>query len=73
VVTVLMHRDCPVNGEVIESRGGEIRRLFMAICPGVVLDDDAMTPEMVATEMDRILDPVVPITVGPLVDLRTRP
>ena len=73
VVAVLMHRDCPVNGEVIESRGGEIHRIFMAICPGVVLDDDAMTPEKVAAEMGRILDPVVPITVGPLVDLRARP
>lgn len=73
VVAVLMHRDCPVSGEVIESRGGEVHRIFMAICPGVVLDDATMTPEAVATEMDRILDPVVPITVGPLVDLRGRP
>lgn len=70
VVTVLMHRECPVNGEVIESRGGEIHRIFMAIAPGVVLDADTMTPEAVATEMDRILDPVVPIEIGALVDLR---
>jgi len=73
VVAVLMHRDCQVNGEVIESRGGEVHRIFMALCPGVVLDADLMTPETIATEMDRILDPVVPITVGPLVDIRGRP
>jgi NAD(P)-dependent dehydrogenase (short-subunit alcohol dehydrogenase family) len=70
VVTVLMHRDCPVNGEVIESRGGQVHRIFMAIAPGVVLDTDSMTPEDVAAQMDTVLDPGVPIEVGALIDHR---
>jgi NAD(P)-dependent dehydrogenase (short-subunit alcohol dehydrogenase family) len=72
VVTVLMHRTCPVNGEVIESRGGQVHRIFMAIAPGVELDADTMTPEAVAGVMDTVLDPGVPIAVGGLVDLRER-
>lgn len=70
VVTVLMHRDCPVNGEVIESRGGEVRRLFMAASPGAMFDPDAMTPELVAGAMDTVLDPGTDVRIGELVDIR---
>lgn len=72
VVAVLMHRDCPVNGEVIESRGGEVRRLFMAAAPGATFDTDAMTPELVAADMDTVLDPASSVRIGALVDIRGR-
>ena len=72
VVAVLMHRDCPVNGEVIESRGGEVRRLFMAAAPGAVFDPASMSPEVVAADMDTVLDPGAEVTVGQLVDIRVR-
>ena len=72
VVAVLAHRDCPVTGEVIESRGGEVRRIYMALAPGALLDPATMTPEVVAESMHRILDPGWPVAIGPLVDLRIR-
>jgi NAD(P)-dependent dehydrogenase (short-subunit alcohol dehydrogenase family) len=72
VVAVLAHESCPVSGEMIEARGGEIRRLYMAITPGVHLDPDALTPELVAENLDQILAQTGEDTVGPLIDLRVR-
>lgn len=72
VVAVLTHGDCPINGEVIEARGGEVRRVYMATSPGVMFDLDMMTPELIALNMQKIMDPGATPTMGPLVDLRHR-
>jgi NAD(P)-dependent dehydrogenase (short-subunit alcohol dehydrogenase family) len=70
VVAVLAHESCPVTGEMIEARGGEVRRLYMAITPGVDLDSSALTPELIAKNMDQITAKTAQDVAGPLVDLR---
>ena len=72
VVAVLAHESCPVSGEMIESRGGEIRRLYMAASRGVNLETSALTPETVAEVFDQILEVTADDHVGELVDLRRR-
>lgn len=72
VVAVLTHESCPVSGEMIEARGGEIRRLYMAITPGVTLDTDDLSPELVHDRMADVLARSSADAVGPLVDFRAQ-
>ncbi len=46
VVAWLAHEQCPVNGECIESVGGQVNSLYLATTPG--FSDPALTPESVA-------------------------
>jgi NAD(P)-dependent dehydrogenase (short-subunit alcohol dehydrogenase family) len=55
VVAALSHESCPLNGEMIETRGGEVRRLFMARTPGIEVDADQLTPDIVLGRMDEIM------------------
>ena len=57
VVAVLAHEACPVNGEMIETRGGEVRRVFMAKCRGIVTDGAQLTPEYILSQIDTVMDP----------------
>lgn len=56
-VAVLAHANCPVTGEMIETRGGEVRRVFMAITPGITVPGDELTPELVLDRLGEIVDP----------------
>jgi NAD(P)-dependent dehydrogenase (short-subunit alcohol dehydrogenase family) len=56
VVAALSHESCTLNGEMIETRGGEVRRLFMARTVGIEVEADALTPELVLDRMDDIMD-----------------
>jgi NAD(P)-dependent dehydrogenase (short-subunit alcohol dehydrogenase family) len=53
VVALLAHEACPVNGECIESVGGEVFRHYMARTPGIV--DRDHTIETLAERWDEIM------------------
>lgn len=55
VVAALSHDSCPLNGEMIETRGGEVRRLFMARTPGIEVNSRELTPEVVLGRLDEIM------------------
>lgn len=56
VLAVLAHSDCPLSGEMIETRGGEVRRVFMAITPGIAVEPVALSPELVLDRLGQIVD-----------------
>lgn len=72
VVAVLAHESCPVSGETIESRGGEVRRLYIAKTQGVELDSAMLTPETIHDHFDEIIALGEADTAAPLVDLRVQ-
>ncbi|MFI0446550.1 SDR family NAD(P)-dependent oxidoreductase [Actinomadura sp. 6N118] len=55
VVAYLVHPDCAITGEVINSAGGYISRMVMVNTPGV--QDPEATPESVAARIGEITDP----------------
>jgi NAD(P)-dependent dehydrogenase (short-subunit alcohol dehydrogenase family) len=56
VLAVLAHPDCPLSGEMIETRGGEVRRVFMAITAGIAVEPAALSPELVLDRLGEIVD-----------------
>lgn len=52
VVALLAHQDCPVNGECIDSAGGEVWRTYIARTPGI--SDRAQTVETLAANWDAV-------------------
>lgn len=55
VVAYLAHRDCEINGEVIQAQGGEVQRLVLGFNKGFTSKD--LTPELVRDHLAEILDP----------------
>jgi NAD(P)-dependent dehydrogenase (short-subunit alcohol dehydrogenase family) len=68
VVALLAHTSCPLTGEMIETRGGEVRRVFMAITPGITADPAELTAEVVLARLGDIVTPAgaraAPMTNG---------
>ena len=50
----LAHESCPLNGEVLVAGGGQVMRL--AISESVGLTSDALTPELIAENIDQVMD-----------------
>ena len=72
-VAVLVHDSCPVNGETIEARGGEVRRVYVAHTPGIEVAAETLTPELVSERFDEIVAVGEKDVVEELVDMRQRP
>jgi len=53
VVAFLAHENCPVNGECIDSVGGDVRRVFLGQNSG--FHDDQLSVESVATHWDVVM------------------
>ena len=51
---VLAHESCVLTGEVLISGGGQVMRLALLESQGV--RDEHMTPELVAENIDKVLD-----------------
>jgi NAD(P)-dependent dehydrogenase (short-subunit alcohol dehydrogenase family) len=63
LVAVLLHRDCPVSGEIVNCGAGVVNRVFVAAGRGVTFGLDEVTPEAIATGFDAVLaepDYIVP-------------
>lgn len=58
----LCHEDCPVNGECIDSVGGEVQRTYMGRTRGFA--DRAVTIEMVAQRWDEVMSQAGAETLG---------
>ncbi|GAA1846022.1 SDR family NAD(P)-dependent oxidoreductase [Actinomadura bangladeshensis] len=69
-VAVLAHDSCPVNGETIEARGGEVRRVYVAHTPGIEVAADALTPELVSERFAEIVAAGEKDVIEELVDMR---
>jgi NAD(P)-dependent dehydrogenase (short-subunit alcohol dehydrogenase family) len=50
----LAHESCKLNGEILVSGGGQVMRI--AIMENEGITSDALTPEVVAEQIDKILD-----------------
>jgi hypothetical protein len=50
----LAHDSCPLNGEVLVAGGGQVLRLALLESQG--LTSDALTPEVIAENIDQVLD-----------------
>jgi hypothetical protein len=50
----LAHESCPLNGEVLVSGGGQVMRMIIMENEGIT--KDALTPEDVAENLDRLMD-----------------
>jgi NAD(P)-dependent dehydrogenase (short-subunit alcohol dehydrogenase family) len=50
----LAHDSCPLNGEVLVAGGGQVLRLVLLESQG--LTSDALTPELIAENIDQVLD-----------------
>jgi hypothetical protein len=50
----LAHESCPLNGEVLISGGGQVMRMIIMENEGIT--KDALTPEDVAENLDRLMD-----------------
>jgi NAD(P)-dependent dehydrogenase (short-subunit alcohol dehydrogenase family) len=50
----LAHELCPLNGEVLVAGGGQVMRLALFESRG--LTSDALTPELIAENIDQVLD-----------------
>ena len=59
----LAHESCRLNGEVLAAGAGQVQRLVISETQGIT--DDALTPETVAVNIDRIIDDrdAIPMTV----------
>jgi NAD(P)-dependent dehydrogenase (short-subunit alcohol dehydrogenase family) len=62
----LAHETCPLAGELLVAGGGQVMRLALVESAGIT--SDALTPEMIAEQLDAVLDMggAEPITVGVL-------
>jgi hypothetical protein len=56
LVAVLIHKDCPVNGEMFHCGGGFVARVFIGVTQGAVYTLDSMSPEAVLADLGQILD-----------------
>jgi NAD(P)-dependent dehydrogenase (short-subunit alcohol dehydrogenase family) len=50
----LAHESCPLNGEVLVAGGGQVMRMIVMENEGIT--KDALTPEDVAENLDRLMD-----------------
>jgi hypothetical protein len=50
----LAHESCKLNGEILVSGGGQVMRV--AIMENEGITSDALTPEVVAEQIDAIMD-----------------
>lgn len=50
----LAHESCPLNGEVLVAGGGQVMRLAILESQGIT--SDALTPEVIAENIDQVLD-----------------
>src|SRR5262249_44777151 len=50
----LAHESCPLTGEVLISGGGQVMRLALLESQGIT--DERMTPEIVADNIDKLMD-----------------
>ena len=53
-VVYLAHESCPLNGVILSCGGGQVLRIAFAENDGMASDD--MTPELIAENIDRIVD-----------------
>jgi NAD(P)-dependent dehydrogenase (short-subunit alcohol dehydrogenase family) len=70
LVAVLLHRDCPVRGEIVNCGAGVVNRVFVAAGRGATFGLDDLTPEAVAAAFDRVLDERDYIVPSRMEDLR---
>ena len=54
VAVFLAHESCQLNGEVIISGGGQVQRIAVVETEGIT--SDALTAEVVAENLDRVMD-----------------
>ena len=54
VAVFLAHESCQLNGEVIISGGGQVQRIAVMETQGII--SDALTPEVVAENLDQVMD-----------------
>ena len=54
VAVFLAHESCQLNGEVIISGGGQVQRIAVMETEGIT--SDALTPEVVAENLDQVMD-----------------
>src|SRR5262249_38352120 len=54
VAVFLAHESCRLNGEVIISGGGQVQRIAVVETEGIT--SDALTPEVVAENLERVMD-----------------
>ena len=65
-VVYLAHESCTLQGELLVSGGGYVLRLALVEAQGI--HDENITPEMVAENIDKVLD----ITDGQLMNAASR-
>jgi NAD(P)-dependent dehydrogenase (short-subunit alcohol dehydrogenase family) len=53
-VAFLAHESCPVTGEAFDVGGGNMRRIYVAVTPGI--SDRALTIETVAENWNKVMD-----------------
>jgi hypothetical protein len=56
VIALLVHKSCPVNGELFHTGAGFISRVFVGETEGIVLDPESISPETVAEHLNRVMD-----------------
>jgi NAD(P)-dependent dehydrogenase (short-subunit alcohol dehydrogenase family) len=54
VAVFLAHESCRLNGEVLISGGGQVQRIAIMETGGIT--SDALTPEVVAENLDQVMD-----------------
>jgi NAD(P)-dependent dehydrogenase (short-subunit alcohol dehydrogenase family) len=54
VAVFLAHESCRLNGEVLISGGGQVQRIAIMETAGIT--SDALTPEVVAENLDQVMD-----------------
>lgn len=57
LVTVLVHADCPVNGEMFHCGAGFVARVFIGETQGTVFAQGTMSPEAVLDGMGQVMEP----------------
>lgn len=57
VVVAMAHESWPLTGEMVETRGGEVRRVFMALTRGIAVPSAELTPDVVLARLAEISDP----------------
>ncbi len=66
VVAYLASAECAITGEILSAGGGLVARMFIAESQG--FSDPGLTPEMVAENLEQIMDTTDPIVLGDVTD-----
>lgn len=69
-VAVLVHDSCPVTGETIEARGGEVRRVYVAHTAGITVPTATLSPELVSGRFAEVVATGEGDVLEELVDMR---